>query len=388
VSLDTASSVVGGTLYNEKVSYADQLLVPDVASAAILPWEPATARLICDGHWPDGRPQAAAPRYVLQRLLDQAETRGYAVRAGFEYEFYLLDGTTGQPPFGGIHIVNSSRNTYVPVIGRILEQLPRAGVDLITANCEYGPAQFEINFSSNVGIRAADDAFTFKNGVKAISHQLGYNATFMTKPLSDQSASGCHVHVSLTSRETGRNLFLAGDSEDGLSHECRCFIQGLLDHAAAAMALMAPTVNCYHRFVPHHFAPSSVSWGIDDRTAMVRAKNPRDETTHLENRLPTALSNPYLALAATLAGELLGLGRGIPAAAPGAGPAESRAGWARCPAASRQRSPPWKRTRRSAASSARNSCASTRPSSASSLSAFASTSPTGSAPSTWRSIRR
>lgn len=331
VTLDSASSVVGGTLYNEEVSYADQMIVPDLETAAIIPWEAATARLICDGYWPDGRPQEAAPRHVLKRLLRQVEERGYRVRAGLEYELYILDRMTGQPTFGGIHIFNSIRNTYVPVVNRILDEMPLAGVDLITANCEYGPSQFEINFSSSVGVAAADTAFTFKNGVKAIAHQLGYNATFMTKPFSDQSASGCHTHVSLSSRENGPNMFLNADDPLGLSHECRCFIQGVIDHAAAGMALMAPTINCYHRFVPHHFAPSNASWGPEDRTAMIRAKNTRDDNTHIENRLPTALSNPYLAIAATVAAGLLGLERNVPAPTPNRGPAEDQEEWAKLP---------------------------------------------------------
>jgi len=81
----------------------------------------------------------------------------------------------------------------------------------------------------------------------------------------------------------------------------------MLKHANAAMALMAPTPNCYHRFVPHHFAPTNISWGFEDRSALIRVKNSRDESTHLENRLPTALSNPYLSIAAVVAAGLLGL---------------------------------------------------------------------------------
>ena len=326
ITLDTASSVVSGTLYNEEVSYADQRIFPDLETATVLPWEESTARLICDGSWDDGEPQAAAPRYVLKQLVRRFEELGLTTNVGLEYEFYVLDQETGEPIFGGIHIFNSIRNTSVPVIGRILDEMPRAGIDLITANCEYGPSQFEINFSPAAGVTAGDNGFTFKNGVKAIAHQLGYNATFMTKPFADQSASGCHVHVSLVSNETGQNTFLDDQDEDGLSDQCRSFIRGMLDHAGASMALMAPSVNCYHRFVPHHFAPSNVSWGVEDRTALVRAKNSRDENTHLENRLGTGLCNPYLTIAAVLAGGLLGLRKGTPADPPGEGTAEDQPG--------------------------------------------------------------
>ena len=324
VTLDTASSVVDGTLYNEEVLYADQFLVPDPATAALVPWAESTARLICDGYWADGTPQRAAPRQVLARLVERAREMGYLVNAGLEYEFYVLDRETGKPTFGGIHIFNSIRNTYIPVIEQVLEQMAEAGIDIITANSEYGPSQFEINYAPAIGVAAGDTGFTFKNGVKAIAHQLGYNATFMTKPFADQSASGCHVHVSLLDKDTGENVFLDPEDSDGLSAVCRQFIRGMLDHAGASMALLAPSLNCYHRFVPHHFAPSNVSWGVEDRTALVRAKNSRDENTHLENRLGTGLSNPYLALAAVVAGGLLGLEAGVPAAPPGEGTAESR----------------------------------------------------------------
>ena len=197
--------------------------------------------------------------------------------------------------------------------------MPQAGIDIITANCEYGPSQFEINFSPSVGVAAGDAGFTFKNGVKAIARQLGYNATFMTKPFADQSANGGHVHVSLLDSDTGENVFLDNDDPDGLSGLCRQFAKGMLDHGAASMALLAPSVNCYHRFVPHHFAPSNISWGVEDRTALVRAKNSRDENTHLENRLGTAIANPYLGLAAVVAGGLLGLEGGVPGRPPGRG---------------------------------------------------------------------
>ena len=99
VTLDTASSVVDGTLYNEEVLYADQFLVPDPATAAIVPWAESTARLICDGYWADGTPQRAAPRQVLARLVERAREMGYLVNAGLEYEFYVLDGETGEPTF-------------------------------------------------------------------------------------------------------------------------------------------------------------------------------------------------------------------------------------------------------------------------------------------------
>jgi glutamine synthetase len=307
VSLDTRSFVISDTRYNEEVNYADQVLIPDLSTAAIVPWMNKTARLICDTYWADGTPLHAAPRHVLRRALTELDKLGYKAVVGLEYEFYLLDPATMKPIFDGLHIFNTMRNVAVPVTERIVELMPEIGIDIITANCEYGPGQFEINYGPHEGLRAGDLGFTFKNGVKYIARQLGYHATFMTKPFTEQSACGGHAHISLVSKESGENAFLDTNDEHGLSQVAYYFAQGMLKHANAAMALMAPTPNCYHRFVPHHFAPSNISWGLDDRSAMIRAKNSRDNRTHLENRLPTGLSNSYLATAAVVAAGVLGL---------------------------------------------------------------------------------
>ena len=307
LTLDTRSFVVSDSKYNEEKNYADQVLIPDLSTASIVPWMNKTARLICDTYWADGTPLHAAPRHVLRRAIAELDKLGYQAVVGLEYEFYLLDPTTMKPVFDGLHIFNHMRNTAVPVAERIIELMPQIGIDIITANCEYGPGQFEINYGPHQGLRAGDLGFTFKNGVKYIARQLGYHATFMTKPFTDQSASGAHTHISLVSKDSGENAFLDTNDEHGLSQTAYLFTQGMLKHANAAMALMAPTPNCYHRFVPHHFAPSNISWGLEDRTALIRAKNSRDSRTHLENRLPTALSNSYLATAAVIAAGVLGL---------------------------------------------------------------------------------
>jgi glutamine synthetase len=307
VALDSRSFVISGTKYNEEKRYADQVLIPDLTSASIVPWLEQTARLICDTYWADGTPLHAAPRHVLRRAVEALDKLGYQAQIGLEYEFYLLDSTTMKPIFDGLHIFNTNRNLAVPVIERIVDLMPGIGVDIITANCEYGPGQFEINYGHHEALRAGDLGFTFKNGVKMIAQQQGYLATFMTKPFTDASACGAHTHVSLVSKESGQNAFLDSNDTYGLSQAAYYFTKGMLKHANAAMALMAPTPNCYHRFVPHHFAPSNISWGLEDRSAMIRAKNSYDHRTHLENRLPTALSNPYLDIAAILAAGTLGL---------------------------------------------------------------------------------
>ncbi|MEO1095794.1 MAG: glutamine synthetase family protein [Cyanobacteria bacterium J06638_28] len=305
LALDTASSVVPGSGYHEERKYRDQLLFPDISSCTPVPWMDSTVKVVCDAYWDPEEPLQGAPRYVLKSLLDRAKQMGFDVMMGHEFEFYLLDGETHKPLFDGLHIFNHIRNQYVPEITQMLDYLQAAGIDVITHNCEYAPSQFEINYGPGIGIQGADKAFTFKNAVKEIAHHLGYHASFMSKPFAGMAGCCCHFHLSLW--QDGTNVFLDPDAAHGLSATAKSFVQGILDHAPAMLPLIGPTPNCYRRLKPHTFAPSNVSWGIEDRTAMVRVKATGDDGTHLEMRAGSGLSNPYLSAAATLAAGLLGL---------------------------------------------------------------------------------
>jgi glutamine synthetase len=305
--LDSRSDVVSGTLYNEEVAYADQLLRPDPSTAAVVPWVEATARLICDGYWADGRPLMAAPRHVFRRVLERCREIGYEPLIGIEYEFYLLDPETHGPLFTGYHIFNTVRNTWVPVIERIVADMREYGIDIITANCEYAGSQWEINYRPATGMGGPDQAFSFKNGVKELARREGLLATFMTKPFADSAGCGAHTHMSLLSRDGGEPAFADAGDEMGFSRVGRQFIAGQLRRAGSIYALLAPTVNCLKRRRRHTFSPTNVSWGVEDRSAFLRVKGGSPEDRHIENRAPSGLSNPYLASAALLAAGLLGI---------------------------------------------------------------------------------
>src|SRR2546426_4856874 len=305
--LDSRSDVVSGTLYNEEVAYADQLLRPDPATAAVVPWAESTARMICDGYWSDGRPLAAAPRHVFGRVLERTHELGYEPLIGIEYEFYLLDPETHRPLFTGYHIFNTVRNTWVPLIERIVADMRRFGIDIITANCEYAGSQWEINFRPATGMSGPDQAFSFKNGVKELAHREGLLASFMTKPFPDSAGCGAHTHMSLLTVDGGEPAMADADDEMGFSQVGRRFIAGQLRHAGSIYALLAPTLNCLKRRRRHTFSPTNVSWGLEDRSAFLRVKGGAPEDRHVENRAPSGLSNPYLASAALLAAGMLGI---------------------------------------------------------------------------------
>jgi len=250
---------------------------------------------------------------------------------GHEFEFYLLDRETRQPLFGGHQIFNSTRNLYVDALLRMLDHLRAIGIDIITHNCEYAPSQYEINYGPASGIAAADKAFTFKNSVKELAHREGYLATFMSKPFANAAGCGCHVHISLIDRKSGANAFLDKKDPDGLSAVARSFCAGMLAHARAMMPLIGPTPNCYHRLKPHTFAPSNISWGIEDRTALVRTKASRDHATHHEMRGASGISNPYLSAVAVLAAGLLGVKHKLPLPPAAPGPSEEDASLPKLP---------------------------------------------------------
>ncbi|MDE8345284.1 MAG: glutamine synthetase family protein [Acidocella sp.] len=310
VTLDTASLPISGTGYNEDVNFADCLMVPDPDSVSNIPWLANTARVICDTKWYDGKPQQAAPRMVLKNAIAAAAARGYGVKMGHEYEFYVVDLATRTPLYRGNPIFVSSLIHQHPGMDRLMRVLRESGVDMITANGEFGPGQWELNFAALDGLAAADRAFVFKNTVKEYLRTEGLLATFMTKPYKGLAGSCSHFHISLYDLQTGDNLFLDAADPDGMSGLMKSFTQGILDHAPAAQAIWNPTTNCYRRIRPHTFAPSNVSWGVEDRSASVRIKASRDKRQHLEVRVPSALSNPYLTAAATIAAGLLGVDAG------------------------------------------------------------------------------
>lgn len=307
LALDTASMVVPGSGQHEEHKYRDLLLIPDLNTLTTVPWMENTAKVICDLMRSPTEPLEMAPRYILKQLLHQAAQLGFDVMMGHEFEFYLLNPDTKERLFEGLHVFNNTRNNYVPEISQLLNYLRASGIDVINYHCEHCPSQFEINYGASIGIGAADKAFTFKNAVKEIAYRLGQHATFMSKPFIDHAGCCCHFHISLIDRNTGKNAFIDKDDKYGLSATAQAFIQGILDHAQGMMALVSPTPNCYRRLKPQTFAPSNISWGIEDRTAMVRVKVADEESTHIEMRAGSGLSNPYLTAAATIAAGLLGI---------------------------------------------------------------------------------
>lgn len=295
-----------GTGYAEDITFQDLLFKPDLDTFQIVPWSDATARVLGQLYFYDGRPAMGSSRHIFRHVLEQAAEMGYTVRTSHEYEFYILDPETQEPIFDGHQIMTTSKHEAHPVLRDIMRYMTAMGIRITTCNTEWGPAQYEINYGPADGLTAADQAFTWKNGIKEIAERHGLLITIMTKPWIDKSANGSHFHISLLN-EDGDNVFYDEDQPDGMSDLFRWFIGGQLAHARALTAFLAPTVNCYKRYLPNTYAPDSISWGHENRSVGVRIKAWRGKNTHLENRMACGSSNPYLVAAASLAAGLDGI---------------------------------------------------------------------------------
>jgi glutamine synthetase len=300
--------VATGGGFGEDLTFADLSMRPDLSTFAVLPHVEAQARVICDMEYSDGRPVEASPRRVLRRQLEGAAGQGWKVLMQAEYEFYLLDAETRRPPFGGTDIATTLTNQRLPVLQRLVRDLRVFGLSPRTLNQEWGPTQYELTFGPVEGLAAGDDNFTYKTYAKEIAGQHGLIASFMTKPFAGLSGSSSHLHMSLF--DDARNVFWNGE-ENGLTPEFYWAIGGLLEHATALNAVLGPTVNCAKRYRKGTYAPASVTWGYENRSVAVRVKAGRGEHTHIENRLGSAASNPYLALAGTLVALLDGIRRKV-----------------------------------------------------------------------------
>lgn len=300
--------VATGTGFGEDLTFADIVMWPDLDTFATLPHVQGEARVICDMAYSDGRPVMASPRHVLRHVLKAAASRGLTPLMQAEYEFYLLDMETLEPPFGGTDITTTLTNQRLPVLRRLLRELPALGLVPNTLNQEWGPTQYELNFDPAVGLQAGDQAFTYKTYGKEIAAQDGLVMSFMSKPFAQHSGSSCHLHLSLFD-DDGKNIFADPSDPDGVSDQFRWAIGGQIAHAPALTALFAPTVNCAKRYKPNTYAPASLTWGYENRSVAVRVKAWRDQRTHIENRLGCGSSNPYLAFAGLLAATLEGIDR-------------------------------------------------------------------------------
>src|SRR3989440_1544487 len=301
--------VPGYAIASWEQGYGDFELVPDLGTLRRIPWLEATALVLCDVAWHDGRPVAPSPRQVLRRQVERAVELGFTPKFGSELEFYLLRETFAEahakhyrgltpsvPYILDYHILATTYDE--PLIRQIRNGMEGAGIQVETSKGEAWPGQQEINFRYADALTMADNHVVYKNGAKEIAHLNGCSVTFMAKPDHTWIGSSCHIHASLW--RDGESAF-AGESET-----FRAYLAGQIACARELAIFLAPTVNSYKRYAAGSWAPTTLAWGHDNRTCGFRVVG-SGTALRAETRIPGGDVNPYLAFAALLAAGLYGI---------------------------------------------------------------------------------
>ena len=301
-----------------RITDSERILVPDYSTFEILPWRPQqgkVARLLCDICMPDGKPATGSPRYILKKTAEAAAEKGYEFEVGPECEFFLFETDENGNPT----VVTHEQAGYYDVgpldegenaRRDIVMNLEDMGFEIDASHHEAAPAQHEIDLSYENVMTAADSIQTFKLAVRAIAKRHGLHATFMPKPKNGVNGSGMHINMSL--KKDGKNLFSDPSDKYGLSKEAYMFIGGLMEHLRGMSVFTNPLVNSYKRLLPEFEAPVYIAWSAKNRNQMIRiARALSADKIRIELRSADAASNPYLALALCLAAGLDGIEKKI-----------------------------------------------------------------------------
>jgi len=317
--IENGQSFDGSSLESfTRVAESDMMLMPDVDTFTILPWEPEqerTARLICNVHTVHGDPFIGDPRVALIRVLDQAKEMGFSYKTGMELEFFLFrEGATTSSdlvPVDGNSYFDLSDDEVQIIRRRMLSTLYDMNIEVTSAHHENGSGQHEIDLMFDNALYSADRIMTARVALKAVARQHDLTCTFMPRPSMDLPGSGMHTHQSLHDKQTDANVFASDDNEEHtLSMTAQHFLAGQLAHARAMAAILAPLVNSYKRLGTSFEAPVYATWAHINRAALIRVPAMEgNNATHarLEMRLPDPSSNPYLASAVMLAAGLDGI---------------------------------------------------------------------------------
>ncbi|MCK0103032.1 glutamine synthetase family protein [Pseudohalocynthiibacter aestuariivivens] len=303
---------------NQWMEY-DVVLRPDMATASAVPWaDDVTLQVISDLETRDGKPVAVAPRNVLKRVLGLYTDKGWRPVVAPELEFYLIKPNVDpnepiEPPVGRTGRRGAGRQAYSmvavdeygPVIDTIYDYAEAQGLAIDTLIQEGGAGQIEINLLHGDPLVLADQVFYFKRAIREAALKNGTFATFMAKPMRDEPGSAMHIHQSVIDAKTGDNIFSAPDGSE--TAEFFHFIGGSQYHLKSVVPLLSPYVNSYRRFTAGMSAPVNLEWAADNRTTGLRIPNSPPIARRVENRVVGIDTNPYLAIAASLACGYLGM---------------------------------------------------------------------------------
>jgi glutamine synthetase len=313
------NTVDGYAMSSWATGYGDFVLRPDLDTLRRMPWHPATALVIADLTWLDGAPVVASPRQILRRQVERLAERGLVALAGTELEFVVYADSFEEAaakdyrdlvPANQYNVDYSILGTsrIEPLLRKIRNGMAEAGMYVESAKGECNLGQHEIAFRYADVIATCDNHSIYKTGAKEIAAQDGMSLTFMAKP-NAREGNSCHIHLSL--RDDDGRPVLAGDGPHGMSELGAHFLAGQLAAMRELTLCYAPNINSYKRYVPGSFAPTSVRWGIDNRSCALRLVG-HGASLRPENRTPGGDVNPYLAVAAMIAAGLHGIDKQLP----------------------------------------------------------------------------
>ncbi|MFT4186449.1 MAG: type I glutamate--ammonia ligase [Micrococcaceae bacterium] len=300
-----------------RISESDMLAFPDPSTFQVLPWrgnQNETARMFCDIKTPDGLPSGSDPRNVLRKTLDKASKLGFTVFSHPEIEFYLLESNKLDTDNKPVPIDTAGYFDHEP-FGvaqdfrfHAVEMLEAVGIPVKFSHHEGGPGQNEIDLRYADSLTMADSVMTFRTVIKELATMQNRYATFMPKPFTAYPGSGMHTHFSLFEGST--NAFYEEGAQHNLSPIAKHFLAGVLKHAPEFTAVTNQYVNSYKRLWGGGEAPNHVSWGHNNRSALVRVplnKPDKHQSARLEYRGMDSAANPYLAFSMIIAAGLKGV---------------------------------------------------------------------------------
>lgn len=309
ISFD-ASSIDGFMNIDE----SDLFLVPDPSTLSILPWRPSRGRVVrffCDIKYPDGRHFEGDGRYILKNVLNELKEMKYICKVGTEFEFYLFEtdenGFPTKKPFDmGTYFDIAPIDKGENIRREICLTLEEMNITPESSHHESGPGQNEIDFKYDDALTTADNFVTFKSVVKSVAARNGLYASFMPKPLKNESGNGLHINLSLF--KNGLNIFKTEIDEH--SQAAESFIAGILERIQEITLFLNPITNSYSRF-GNFEAPKYISWSHQNRSQLIRIPASKGENSRMELRSPDPSCNPYIALALIIKAGMEGIKKGI-----------------------------------------------------------------------------
>ncbi len=331
LSVDVDMNTVDGyAMSSWEKGYGDMMLLSDPDTLRMIPWMPGTALVMADLGWEGGDPVVQSPRAILKHQRERLAERGLIAYAGTELEFIIFDDTYRDAWAKGYRDLKPSTDYNVdydllasgrlePLLRDIRRGMDGAGMycEGVKGECNLG--QQEIAFRYAEILETADQHTIYKSGAKEIAEKHGKSLTFMAK-FNEREGNSCHIHLSVRGQDG--TPVMAGDGEYGFSPFMEHWIAGILATLREFTLLYAPTINSYKRYQKGTFAPTGVAWGLDNRTCALRVIG-HGQSLRPENRVPGGDVNPYLAIAAIIAGGLHGVENELPMPDPLAGNAYS-----------------------------------------------------------------